>query len=356
MRRFASLALAALVTTPAAWAFTDQHANDLIMKTLKTSNILTKAAIGELLFEGLLQPRPGKLADIVSSDGGLKSKAAWLYLKTMKIVPGDYGSDTPAPPAGNDKHVHSKVEVPEGVDAKTVTAWVSGWGLHYGPGPSTKLEADGTLKIETGLKKPAMVVVRSPQCDIAYGGDETRIMPRRSGTPFSPLEKSRMVLQPGHNELGFLFPFSGTTDWGFPNLQGPKAVKLLKKTAGKAKFVYFSENSPMLTKSLVDPDQPMGRVEVIGDWNNWSTDANTGTIKELFDDGGMVEDGSQDAVVGDSVYTRVLDLPKGTYGYAFLVNGAPNPQRDPYEEGNKIVKIKTQLGKFDIRVSTITVE
>lgn len=357
MRLVAALALVlALSAAPCAWALNDQDANDLILKVLKTSNPLTKAAIGELLYEGLLQPRPGKLADLVAAEGGLRSKAAWTYLKLAKVVPADYGTDTLSPPAGDKTRIKSKVQIPEGVDPTTVSAWVSGWGLHFGPGPSAKLAGDGSLNIATGIQGPAFVVLRGPKVDITYGGDENRIMPRLRGQPFSPLEKSRLLLAPGEQCLQFLFPYTGTTDWGFPNLEGPKAVKLNRKTPGKAKLIYFSENSRALTKSLVDPNQPMGRVEVVGDFNKWSTDANVGTIKELYDDGGMVEEGSTDAVVGDSVYTRTLDLPRGTHGYAFLVNGAPNLQRDPYEEGSKIVEIKTQLGKFKIRVSTITVE
>lgn len=356
MRRLVASALVAGLTLTPAFAFTDKNANDLILKVLTTNNILTKAAIGELLYEGLLQPRPGSLAKIVCDLGGVRSKAAFTYLKVAKIIPGDYGTDSTPPPMGEDVHVTSKIELPEGVDGSKVSAWVTGWGLQYGFPLASRLKADGTLDIKCGIKGPRFVVVRSPQCDIAYGGDETKIMPRQRGTPFSPLEKSRLVLAPGDNALGFLFPYSGTTDWGFPNLVGPKAAKLVKKTPGKAKFVYFAENSADLSATLVDPNQPRGRVEMVGDFNNWSTDPKDGTQKELFDDGGMVEDGSTDAVVGDTAYTRTLDLPKGTHGYAFLVNGSPNLQRDPYEEGNKVVEIKTQLGKFKVRVSTITVE
>src|SRR5207245_644129 len=123
-------------------------------------------------------------------------------------------------------------------------------------------------------------------------------------TPFTPLEKSRLFLEPGEKCLQFLFPYTATTDWGFPNLVAPKAPRILKKTPGKAKLIYFAENSMDLTLSLVDPNQPRGRVEVVGDFNHWSTDPKDQTQKELFDDGGMVEDGSTDAVVGDGVYTR----------------------------------------------------
>lgn len=358
MRRTALvLALAALsATAPAAFALNDADANDLVMKVLQTSNPLTKAAIGELLYEGLLQPRPGKLADLVEAEGGLRAKAAWTYLKTAKIVPADFGADTVTPPVGDASQILGRAVYPGDIDPSAVTAWVSGWGLHFGTAPSTKLTGNGTINLRTGIKSPAMVVLRGPKTDIAYGGDERRIMPRFAGEPYSPLSKSRLLLKPGENYLTFLFPYSGTTDWGFPNLEGPKATKLVRKTPGKAKLIYFAENSAALQKTLVDPNQPMGRVEVVGDFNNWSTDNNAGTIKELFDDGGMVEDGSTDAVVGDGVYTRTLELPRGTHGYAFLVNGSPNLQRDPYEEGSKIVEIKTQLGKFKVRVSTITVE
>ena len=357
MRRIAAFALvAALTVVPSARAFNDKDANDLILKVVKTNNILTKAAIGQLLYEGLLAPRPGSLGEVIDKVGTLRAKAAFLYLHVAKIIPKDYGHETIPAPAGNATTVKTKVEVPEGVDATSVSAWVTGWGLQYGPPPATKLAADGSLAMPTGVKGPAFIVMRSPQCDIAYGGDENKIMPRQRGQPFSPLEKSRLVLAPGDATLGFLFPYTATTDWGFPNLIAPKAVKLLRKTPGKAKFVYFAENSRDLSTSNVDPDQPRGRVEMVGDFNNWSTDPKDGTQKELFDDGGMVEDGSTDAVVGDTAYTRTLDLPRGVHAYAFLINGSPNLQRDPYEEGTTTVQIKTQLGTFKIRVSTITVE
>lgn len=335
-----------------AAAFNDQHANELVMMTLQTSNIVTKASIGQLLFEGLLRPQPGKLADIVEGQGGLRAKAAWLYLKTAKVVPADFGTDTISAPAGEKTRICAKATYPDDIDPTAVSAYVTGWGLHFGPVPSTHLTGNGTLRTVTGIQGDAMIVMRGPKVDIAYGGDENRIMGRR----FTPLQKSRLELTPGEKCLEFLYPYTGTTEWGFPNLVGPKQTKLVRKTPGKAKFVYFAENSPNLQKTLMDPAQPTGRVEVVGDWNNWNTDANSGTVMELFDDGGFVEESSQDAVVGDAVYSRVLTLPRGTHGYAFIVNGAPNLQRDPYEEGSKEVEIKTQLGKFKLRVSTITVE
>ena len=357
MRRIPALILAfAACVAPSARAFDDVHANELVMKVLQTSNILTKAAIGQLLYEGLLAPQPGSLAQIVESKGGLRAKAAWTYLHVAKIVPCDFGTDTTTPPAGETAHLYAKVELPDDVDPTAVSAWVSGWGLHWGTPPSSKLGGDAKLKLPTAIQGDAFVVLRGPKVDIAYGGDETRIMARQNGRAFTPLQKSRLLLAPGDRGLGFLFPYSGTTDWGFPNLVGPKAVKMVRKTPGKAKFVFFAENSRLLCKTLVDPNQPMGRVEIVGDWNNFNTDPKSGTILELFDDGGFVEESSQDAVVGDGVYSRVMPLPKGTHAYAFLINGAPNLQRDPYEEGSTMVEIKTQLGKFKVRASTITVE
>jgi hypothetical protein len=354
MRRLALLAL--LIAPSFSWAFSDQDANELILKVLKTSNPLTKAAIGQLLYEGLLQPRPGMLRDIVSEQGGVRAKAAFQYLKLTKNVTENYGHDASNPPAGSTTKFGGKVTVPDDVDPTTVSAYVTGWGLHHGFPPATKLKGDGSVDMATGVQGDGFVAMRGPKVDIAYCGDTTRIMPRHEGRTWTPLEKSRMVIAPGELCVSFLFPFTGTSDWGFPNLVDPKEARLVRKTPGKAKLIWFAENSRALTKSLVDPNQPMGRVEVVGDFNGWKTDANSGTIKELFDDGGMVEEGSTDAVVGDGVYTRTLELPKGTHGYAFLINGSPNLVRDPYEEGNKVVEIKTQLGKFKIRVSTITVE
>lgn len=354
MRRLALLVALALPVS--AFAFSDQDANDLILKVLKTSNPLTKAAIGQLLYEGLLQPRPGTLHQIVNDIGGLRAKAAFQYLKLTKNIPENYGHDETKPPVGTATTFVGKITVPGDVDPTTVSAYVTGWGLHHGFPPVSKLKGDGSLQVQTGVQGPGFVALRGPKVDIAYAGDLTKIVARHEGRAFSPLEKSRMVIAPGQMCVSFLFPYTGTSDWGFPNLIDPKEARLVRKTPGKAKLIWFAENSRALSRSLVDPNQPMGRVEVVGDFNNWTTDANAGTIKELFDDGGMVEEGSTDAVVGDGVYTRTLDLPKGTHGYAFLINGSPNLVRDPYEEGNKQVEIKTQLGKFKIRVSTITVE
>jgi hypothetical protein len=356
-RSIVAIAVALITIASAASAFTDKDAGDLLVKALHTKNLVLKISIGQLLYEGLLVPAPGTLHDIVWRSGSFRAKTAYTALRAMRTISADYGKETILPPAAVTCRVSAKLEVPAGVDPATLKAYVSGWGLHYGTPHAAPVAADGQVSVPTGRKGAGFLVVRGPGVDIAYGGDLNRIQPRFRGAPWSPLEKSRFVLESGHDLIvDFLFPFTATPDWGLPNLVAPKAARLDKKTPGKAKFVYFAENSRSLSTTLVDPQQPIGRVEVVGDFNNWNTDPQSGTQMEIWDDGGMVAEGSTDAVGGDGVMTRTLDLPKGTHGYAFLVNGAPVLQRDPYEEGSKIVTIPSQLGNFSIRVSTITVE
>jgi hypothetical protein len=353
---FAVALLVALSGATAGLALSDRDANELAVKTL-TASVLTKAAIGQLLFEGLLAPQPGTLAEIVQRQGGLRAKAAFAYLKLRKVIPADYGRETVPAPVNATSRLTARVEVPDGVDPTTISAYVTGLGLHYGIPRGIPLAGDATASVPTGVAGAGFLVVRGPKVDIACGGDVDRIRPREGGHPWSVLEKSRLEIKPGEDRcVQFLFPFTGTPDWGFPNLVDPKAVRVARKRPGKAHFLYFAENSRALSHTLIDPNQPIGKVEVVGDFNNWSTDPKDGTQKELFDDGGMVEADSTDAVIGDGVYARTLDLPAGTHGYALLINGSPNLTRDPYEEGSKIAEIKTRLGRFKVRVSTITVE
>ena len=125
----------------------------------------------------------------------------------------------------------------------------------------------------------------------------------------------------------------------------PDPIELTLKTPGKARFAFCAEDSMVLRRSLSpgNKPQPAGKVYVTGDWNNFNpltedVDPENGA-RELFDDGAAVHPDSGDELMGDGVYSRVLDLPPGEHTYVFLVNGIANMGHsfvlDPYAEGTR---------------------
>lgn len=238
--------------------------------------------------------------------------------------------------------VNVQIDMPPPFEVAGVRVAISGSGLTAGDNDFAFTDSTGFAAIRTKETGFHYIVARHARYDLTYGGTATNLA---IGGDFIRFQRGRLVIPALGSMVApdFFYPFTGND---LPPQQiTPKKLGLRRKVPGKARFVFFLEDSPILKRTL-DPNQanPAGKVYVTGDFNNFNLtlpDENglpLDSAKELFDEGGFAEN-SGDDIGSDGVYTRVLDLEPGEHTYVFLVNGISIFLRDPYEEFSKPVRV-----------------
>lgn len=131
--------------------------------------------------------------------------------------------------------------------------------------------------------------------------------------------------------LGVFLPLKDRLTGDAPDPPDEDA-RMIPKVPGRAVFQFIDLEQPFA--------RPLINVEVIGDFNGFSTDEGKIT---LLDDGSMFpvpgdfeeDQFSGDATINDGVFTRVIDgLPPGRLRYNILLN-ANVLVRDPFEEAHE---------------------
>jgi hypothetical protein len=237
--------------------------------------------------------------------------------------------------------VNVQIDMPPPFEVAGVRVAISGSGLTAGDNDFAFTDSTGFAAIRTKETGFHYIVARHGRYDLTYGGTAANL---GIGGDFLRFQRGRLVIPALGSMVApdYFFPFTGID--ATPQVT-PRRVGLRKKVPGKARFVFFLEDSPILKRTF-SPDQatPAGKVYVTGDFNNFNLtlpDENglpLDSAKELFDDGSLVENSGDDQGA-DGVFTRVLDLEPGEHTYVFLVNGISIFVRDPYEEFSKSVRV-----------------
>jgi len=237
------------------------------------------------------------------------------------------------------------VDVPVTVTRAGIRVTVSGSGATAGDNDYAFTDTTGFASIKTQQTGYHFVVARHQTFDITAGGTAANLIP---GGEMQVFQQGRLYIPNVGAALSpdFFYPFTGVDS---PPQKVPKKLGMVRKTPGKARFMFIAEDSEIL-KNTLQPShqpQPLGTVSVTGDWNEFNltqedVDSASGA-RFLYDDGSLIHPESGDDIAGDGIYTRVLDLTPGNHTYAFMVNGIFMFYRDPYEETSKQVRAVVRI-------------